>query len=48
MASASKRKEGEVVKWGSWWGKWENLLELPPFALLVVEIFNSFMFFFLF
>ena len=29
MASTTKSKEREVVKWDSRWGRWENLLELP-------------------
>ena len=48
MALATKSKEREVVKWGSRWGRWDNLLELSRFALLVVEVFNFLCFAFYF
>ena len=48
MASATKSKEREVVKWGSRWGKRENLLELPRFALLAVEVLTFLCFAFYF
>ena len=48
MASAARSKQRKAVNWGSRWGRWENLLELPHFALLVVEVFNFLCFAFYF